>query len=85
MLLSYVVPGIVAALISAFVVILFAGLWVALPLARRQRPQASQDVEGNDRHERLPAPESLVARVGDDGGDRRIQPDADRDNDGCGY
>lgn len=57
LVLSYVVPGIAAAVISALVVILFAGLWVALPLARRQRRPASQDVAGNDRHERLPAPE----------------------------
>lgn len=85
LVLSYVVPGIAAAVISAFVVILFAGLWLALPLARRQRPQDGRDVAGNDRHEQLPAPEPLVPRVGDDGGDRRNQADADRDDDGRRY
>jgi hypothetical protein len=47
LVLSYVVPGITAAVISAFVVILFAGLWVALPLARRTHRRPGQD-DGHD-------------------------------------
>ena len=34
---GYVEPGWPSALITAFIVVLFAGLWFALPLARRQR------------------------------------------------
>lgn len=37
LVLSYVVPGAAAAVITAFVVVLFAGLWLALPLARLGR------------------------------------------------
>jgi hypothetical protein len=33
---GYVEPGLPAALITAFVVLMFAGLWFALPLARRE-------------------------------------------------
>jgi FtsH-binding integral membrane protein len=47
LVLSYVVPGITAAVISAFVVILFAGLWVALPLARRTHRRPGPD-DGHD-------------------------------------
>lgn len=34
---GYVTRGLPAALITAFIVLLFAGLWFALPLARRER------------------------------------------------
>jgi hypothetical protein len=33
---GYVEPGLPSALITAFIVLLFAGLWFALPLARRE-------------------------------------------------
>ena len=48
LVLSYVTPSVVAAVISAFVVLLFGGLWLALPLARRGRPEARDDVCGKD-------------------------------------
>jgi glucose dehydrogenase len=38
LVLSYVLPGVAAMAISALVVLLFAGLWLALPLARRRSP-----------------------------------------------
>jgi uncharacterized membrane protein len=41
LVMSYVVPGVAAAVITAVVVLLFAGLWLALPLARRGRPGGS--------------------------------------------
>ncbi len=37
LVLSYVVPGVAAVVITAFVVVLFASLWLALPLARLGR------------------------------------------------
>ena len=37
LVLSYVEKGLPAVLITAFIVCLFAGLWFALPLARRRR------------------------------------------------
>lgn len=37
LVLSYVAKGLPAALITAFIVILFAGLWFGLPLTRRLR------------------------------------------------
>lgn len=54
LVLSYVIPGLAAAVISAFVVLLFAGLWLALPVARRGHPGARHDVAGNERRARLP-------------------------------
>lgn len=54
LVLSYVIPDLAAAVISAFVVLLFAGLWLALPVARRGHPQARHDVAGNERRARLP-------------------------------
>src|SRR5690242_2862823 len=38
---DYVSSGLTAALITAFVTLLFAGLWFALPLARRRCPQTA--------------------------------------------
>jgi Family of unknown function (DUF6328) len=37
LVLSYVVPGVTAVVITALVVVLFAGLWLGLPLARLGR------------------------------------------------
>jgi Family of unknown function (DUF6328) len=37
LVMSYVMPGAAAAVITAVVVLLFAGLWLAVPLARRGR------------------------------------------------
>ena len=34
---AYVEPGLPAVLVTVFVVVMFAGLWFALPLARRER------------------------------------------------
>jgi hypothetical protein len=73
LVVSYVVPGWPAAVVTAVVVLAFASLWLVIPLLRR---------EAAGRPERLPAPESFIASVGDDGGYRRDQPGADGDDDG---
>jgi hypothetical protein len=51
LVLSYVANGLPTALITAFIVILFAGLWFGLPLTRRRRQ--STDV-GYSHQEREP-------------------------------
>jgi O-antigen/teichoic acid export membrane protein len=90
LVMSYLVPGIAAALITAFVIVLFAGLWLALPLVRRGRGEPGDDIERNDRPRQLstalptllPASGTLVARVSHDRSDRRHQANANRDDDG---
>src|ERR1700722_4964754 len=47
---SFVMPGAAAIVISVFVFCMFAGLWLALPLARREwRPPEGGDAEGSER------------------------------------
>jgi hypothetical protein len=41
LVISFVAPGLPAALITIAVVIMFGGLWFALPLSRRKRPDDS--------------------------------------------
>jgi hypothetical protein len=43
LVVSYVVPGAATVMISSFVFLTFAGLWIALPLARRERHPRTGD------------------------------------------